>query len=143
MLRNSWPLARSLTRIGLFTGPGREETERESHKGIGSSYFTKILYFLARNALQDGRAGYPLILDAKVSTALAQMTGYRLLVRPAGYRPRADSWAYAQYVKRMHAWADQLNVLPDVIEYYLWSEAGKPGSALWEACRVRHDLDFP
>ena len=75
--------------------------------------------------------------------AFAQMNGYRLLVRPASYRPRPDSWAYAQYVKRMHAWADNLNVQPDVIEYYLWSEAGKSRSTLRKACRAQHDLDFP
>jgi hypothetical protein len=37
-----------------------------------------------------------------VSMALAQLTGYRLLVRPADYRPRPDSTAYVQYVRAMH-----------------------------------------
>lgn len=125
----------------LFTCPAPGGTEREAHHGIGSSFFTKILYFLARNTLQDSSAHYPLILDTKVSRALAQMAGYRLLVRPEGYRPRPDSGAYAHYVKTMHAWADKLNVLPEVIEYYLWTEAGE--SPLWAECTVQHAQDFP
>ena len=43
----------------------------------------------------------------------------------------------------LYAWAAKLYVLPEVIEYYLWSEAGKSGSALREARRVQHDLGFP
>jgi hypothetical protein len=71
----------------LFILPGPRDTELEGYRGIGSSFFTKILYFLARNALQDSPADYPLILDTKVSMALSQLTGYRLLVRPQSYRP--------------------------------------------------------
>jgi hypothetical protein len=84
-----------------------------------------------------------LILDTKVSWALAQMTGYRLLSRPASYRPRPDSEAYARYVKTMHAWAARLGVLPEVIEYYLWDEVGEPGSPLWAECVAQHTLHFP
>ena len=127
----------------LFTLPGPRDTELEGYRGIGSSFFTKILYFLARNALQDSSADYPLILDTKVSMALSQLTGYRLLVRPESYRPRPDSSAYVQYVKTMHAWAAKLNVLPEVIEYYLWAEAAKSGSPLWPTCQAQHALDFP
>jgi hypothetical protein len=118
----------------LFTLPGPRDIELERYRGIGSSFFTKILYFLARNALQDSSAEYPLILDTKVSMALSRLTGYRLLVRPESYRPRPDSSAYVQYVKTMHAWAAKLNVLPEVIEYYLWAEAAKSGSPLWPTC---------
>ena len=75
--------------------------------------------------------------------ALSQLTGYRLLVRPQGYRPRLDSSAYVQYAKTMHAWAAKLNVLPEVIEYYLWAEAAKSGSPLWPTCQAQHALDFP
>jgi hypothetical protein len=127
----------------LFTHPGRGDTEEENHHGIGSSFFTKILYFLASNALQDSPSRYPLILDTKVSWALAQMTGYRLHARPASYRPRPDSEAYAQYVRAMHEWATRLDVRPEVIEYYLWSEAGEPGSPLWAECVAQHTLHFP
>ena len=84
-----------------------------------------------------------MILDTKVSMALSQLTGYRLLVRPESYRPRPDSSAYVQYVKTMHAWAAKLNVLPEVIEYYLWAEAAKSGSLLWPTCQAQHALDFP
>jgi hypothetical protein len=73
---------------------------------------TKILYFLAKNALQDSSADYPLILDTKVSMVLAQMTGYRLLVRPASYRPRPDSAAYVQFVKAIHAWQSSWTFSP-------------------------------
>jgi hypothetical protein len=125
----------------LFTRPAPGNMEREAYHGIGSSFFTKILYFLARNALQGSTAHYPLILDTNVSRALAQMTGYRLLVRPGGYRPHPDSGAYAHYVKTMHAWADKLNVLPEVIEYYLWTEVGK--SPLWAECAAQHAQAFP
>jgi hypothetical protein len=62
------------------------------------------------------------------------MTGYRLLARPDSYRPRPDSEAYARFVKTMHKWAAQLNVSPEVIEYYLWDEVSKDPSALREAC---------
>jgi hypothetical protein len=127
----------------LFTLPGPGSTELEAYRGIGSSFFTKILYFLTRNALQDSSAEYPLILDTKVSIALSQMTGYRLLVRPESYRPRPDSGAYLQFVKTMHAWAAKLNVLPEVIEYYLWAEAAKSGSPLWPTCLAQHAIDFP
>jgi hypothetical protein len=126
----------------LFTRPGPGGTEQENHRGIGFPFITKILYFLARNS-PDAPAEYPLILDTEVSRALAQLTGYRLLVRPADYRPRPDSTAYARYVKTMHAWASQLTVLPEVIEYYLWDEASKPGSPLWPACQAQHALYFP
>lgn len=125
----------------LFTLP--RDTELERYRGIGSSFFTKILYFLARNAPQDSSAEYPLILDTKVSMALSQLTGYRLLVRPQSYRPRPDSSTYVQYVKTMHAWAAKLNVLPEVIEHYLWAEAAKSGSPLWPTCQGQHALDFP
>jgi hypothetical protein len=110
----------------LFTLPGPGDTELEGYRGIGSSFFTKILYFLARNALQDSSAEYPLILDTKVSMALSQLTGYRLLVRPGSYRPRPDSSAYVRFIKTMHAWAAELKVLPEVIEYYLWLRPRSP-----------------
>lgn len=122
----------------LFTRPGPRNTERERYRGVGFSYITKILYFIARNSQEETTVEYPLILDTKVSMALAQMTGYRLLARPSDYRPRPDSNAYAQFVKAMHAWASRLDVLPEVIEYYLWDEASKPGSLLWRACQAQH-----
>lgn len=127
----------------LFTHPGPGDIEEESYHGIGIPYITKILYFLARNSPEDAPAEYPLILDTKVSMALAQLTGYRLLTRPADYRPRPDSTAYVRYVKAMHAWASRLNVIPEVIEYYLWAEAAKPDSPLWTACRAQHGSEFP
>jgi len=127
----------------LFTRPGPGGTEQEGHHGIGFSFFTKILYFLAKNILQNSSTNYPLILDTKVSMALSQMTGYRLVVRPESYRPRPDSAAYVQFVKTMHAWAARLNVLPEVIEHYLWAEAGEPGSPLWTTSQSQHALDFP
>jgi hypothetical protein len=37
----------------LFTHPGRDGTEQENHHGIGIPFITKILYFLARNALDE------------------------------------------------------------------------------------------
>jgi hypothetical protein len=127
----------------LFTQPARGGEVEESRYGIGSSFFTKILYFLARNAAGDNPSGYPLILDTKVSWALAQMTGYRLLARPASYHPRPDPEAYASYVKTMHAWAATLSVPAEVIEYYLWVEAGKRSSPLWTECQDQHALHFP
>jgi hypothetical protein len=127
----------------LFTRPGRGSIEEENFHGLGSSFFTKILYFLARNVLAGSISEYPLILDTKVSWALAQMTGYRLLVRPVGYRARPDSEAYARYVRTMHAWAARLDVRAEVIEYYLWSEAGKRGSQLWAECEAQYTLHFP
>jgi hypothetical protein len=127
----------------LFTLPGPGDTELEGYRGIGSSFFTKILYFLARNALQDSSAEYPLILDTKVSMALSQLTGYRLLVRPGSYRPRPDSSSYVRFVKAMHAWAAELKVLPETIEHYLWTEAAKSDSPLWPTCQAQHALDFP
>jgi hypothetical protein len=130
----------------LFTVPDRrgpEGLETERYRGIGFAYYTKILYFLARNALPADAAQYPLILDTKVSQALAQLSGYRLLVRPDSYRPRADSAAYACYVKTMHAWAASLNVQPEVIEYYLWREADHTGSPLWAACVTQHTRHWP
>jgi hypothetical protein len=75
--------------------------------------------------------------------ALAQLTGYRLLTRPADYRPRPDSTAYVRYVKAMHAWAFRLEVLPEVIEYYLWAEASESGSPLWISCLALHGRNFP
>lgn len=126
----------------LFTNPGRGGVQQENHRGIGFPFITKVLYFLARST-PDGPAEYPLILDTEVSMALAQLTGYRLLVRPADYRPRPDSSAYVQYVKAVHAWACELKVLPEVIEYYLWDEASKPGSPLWPVCQAQHSLNFP
>ena len=132
-----------------FIRPGPRGTELENQRGIGFPFITKILYFLARNTPDNAPAEYPLILDTEVSKALAQLTGYRLLVRPADYRPRPDSTAYVQYVKAMHAWASQLNVLatvdvlPEVIEYYLWREGSEPGSSLWAACQAQHNLNFP
>lgn len=126
-----------------FTRSGPRGTELEDHHGIGFPFITKILYFLARNSPDDAPIEYPLILDTEVSRALAQLTGYRLLVRPADYRPRPDSMAYAQYVRAMHAWASCLGVLPEVIEYYLWDEASKSGSPLWPTCQAQHALNFP
>jgi hypothetical protein len=123
--------------FGLFTRPGPRGTESEAYRGIGVPFFTKILYFIGRNVLQDSSQEYPLILDTKVSMALAQLTGYRLLVRPADYRPRPDATAYAQFVATIHAWAAKLGVLPEVIEYYLWTEAATPNSALWAACQAQ------
>jgi hypothetical protein len=127
----------------LFTHTGRDGIEEERYHGVGSSFFTKILYFLARNAQQDNCAEYPLILDTNVSKALSWMTGYRLLVRPSGYRPRPDSEFYARYVKTMGEWATGLHVLPEVIEYYLWDEATKRSSRLWTECRAQHERDWP
>ena len=127
----------------LFTCPGPGGTEQERHHGIGFPFITKIFYFLARNFPDNIPAEYPLILDTAVSMALAQLTGYRLLMRPADYRPRPDSAAYARYVKAMHMWASRLEVLPDVIEYYLWIEASRPGSPLWTACLAQHGQAFP
>jgi hypothetical protein len=114
----------------LFTHPGPKGIEAENHRGIGIPFITKLLYFLARNS-PDAAVEYPLILDTEVSRALAQLTGYRLLVRPADYRPRPDSTTYVRYVTAMHTWASHLDVLPEVIEYYLWAEASKSGSPLW------------
>ena len=127
----------------VFTCPDPGGIEAESHRGIGFPFITKILYFLARNSFSDVPAEYPLILDTAVSMALAQLTGYRLLARPTGYRPRPDSTAYVHYVKAMHAWAFRLEVLPEVIEYYLWNEASKSGSLLWEACLALHGQNLP
>ncbi len=70
------------------------------------------------------------------------MTGYRLLVRPEGYRPRPDSSAYAQYVKTMHAWAAELNVLPEVIEY-LPLGRGRELPTLGKMHSTQHAQDFP
>ena len=47
------------------------------------------------------------------------------------------------YVTAMHAWASRLEVLPEAIEYYLWDEANKSGSPLWDVCQKQHGLDFP
>jgi hypothetical protein len=130
----------------LFTDTGEDGgIEEGKYHGIGSSFFTKILYFLARNTQQDSSAQYPLILDTKVSMALSWMTGYRLLARPSGYRPRPDSESYARYVKTMHEWAARLHVLPEVIEYYLWHEAkaGKHPPRLWAECKAQHQQDWP
>jgi hypothetical protein len=128
----------------LFTRPGRGGTEQGGHDGIGPAFFTKILYFLARNAQQDSSATqYPLILDTKVSMALSWMSGYRLLVRPGDYRPCPDSEFYVRYVKTLREWAARLHVLPEVIEYYLWDEAGERCSRLWAECKAQHDLDWP
>lgn len=127
----------------LFTRPGPGCTERESHHGVGFPFITKILYFLARNSPENSPAEYPLILDTKVSMAISQMTGYRLLARPGSYRPRPDSRSYVQFVKAMHAWASRLGVLPEVIEYYLWAEADKSGSPLWAESQAQHALNFP
>ena len=127
----------------LFAHPGPGGVAVENHHGIGIPYITKILYFLARNSPDEVPAEYPLILDTKVSMALAQLTGYRLLVRPANYRPRPDSAAYERYVSAMHAWASALDVLPEAIEYYLWDEADKSGSPLWSTCQAQHALHFP
>ncbi|MGD0639043.1 MAG: hypothetical protein ABSA72_13495 [Nitrososphaerales archaeon] len=127
----------------LFIQSTGRGVEQEKYQGIGSSFFTKILYFLARNGGQDSPAEYPLILDTKVSVALAQMTGYRLLARPSSYRPRPDSEAYARFVKTMHKWAAKLNVSPEVIEYYLWDKGSRNPSALWKACVDQNDFDFP
>jgi hypothetical protein len=126
----------------LFIRSAGRGVEQEKYQGIGSSFFTKILYFLARNRGQDSPAEYPLILDTKVSMALAQMTGYRLLVRPDSYRPRPDSKSYARFVKAMHKWAAKLNVSPEVIEYYFWDEVSKDPSALWKACVAQYGFDF-
>jgi hypothetical protein len=126
----------------LFGRLGSNGREVENHRGVGFPFITKILYFLARN-VPDVPAEYPLILDTEVSRALAQLTGYRLLVRPADYRPRPDSAAYVRYVEVMHAWASRLKVLPEAIEYYLWDEASKPESPLWAACLTRHGQSFP
>jgi hypothetical protein len=71
------------------------------------------------------------------------MTGYLLLARPADYRPRPDSTAYVRYVKALHAWAFCLEVLPEVIEYYLWAEASGSGSQLWAACLALYGENFP
>jgi hypothetical protein len=127
----------------VFAHPGPGGIAVENHHGIGIPYITKILYFLARNSPDRVPAEYPLILDTKVSTALAQLTGYRLLVRPADYRPRPDSAAYECYVSAIHAWASALDVLPEAIEYYLWDEADKSGSPLWSTCQAQHALHFP
>jgi hypothetical protein len=127
----------------LFTTPERGSIRAEKYRGLGSAYFTKILYFLARNAPPGNAAQYPLILDGKVSWALAQLTSYRQLVRPASYRPCPDCEAYAWYVTTMHAWAARLNVLPEVIEYYLWREAGKRSSRLWAECVDQHKRHWP
>jgi len=128
----------------LFTNAGEDaRIEVEKYYGIGAAFFTKILYFLARNAQQDSSARYPLILDTRVSMALSWMTGYRLLARPASYRPRPDSGAYARYVERMHAWAGELDVAAEVIEYYLWAEARESASQLWAECEKQHGGDFP
>lgn len=127
----------------LFTDTGEDGIEEGKYHGIGSSFFTKILYFLARNAQQDSSAQYPLILDTKVSMALSWMTGYRLLVRPSGYRPRPDSESYARYVKTMHEWAARLHVLPEAIEYYLWAEARERCSRLWMECEAQQQQDWP
>lgn len=59
--------------------------------GLGFPFITKIFYFRARNSPDDTPAEYPLVLDTEVPMALAQLTGYRLLVRPADYRPRPES----------------------------------------------------
>lgn len=127
----------------LFTRPGSGTTERERHPGVGIPFITKVLYFLARNCFEGKSIEYPLILDTKVSMALSQMTSYRLLLRPADYRPRPDSEAYARFVSAMHAWATRLNVLPEVIEYYLWREVGNSASSLWKACKAQYLINFP
>jgi hypothetical protein len=127
----------------LFAHPGPGGIAVENHHGIGIPYITKILYFLARNSPDGVPDEYPLILDTKVSMALAQLTGYRLLVRPADYRPRPDSAAYERYVNAMHAWASALDILPEAIEYYFWDEADKSGSPLWSTCQVQHAQHFP
>jgi hypothetical protein len=128
---------------GLFTVPGPRGSEQEKYHGVGFPFITKILYFVARNSFKETTGEYPLILDTKVSMALAQLTGYRLLARPGDYRPRPDSKAYVRFVKAVHAWASRLDVLPEGIEYYLWAEAGKSGSRLWAACQTQHGQNFP
>jgi hypothetical protein len=93
-----------------FVTVGRGRQQDPLYERVGSPFFSKILYFLGKN-LAMGK--YPLILDTKVSIALAQLTGFRLLVRPSGHRPLPDSEAYGLYVDYVHAWAANLGVQPE------------------------------
>jgi hypothetical protein len=121
-----------------FVKIGRGGREDSLYASVGPPFFSKILYFLGKNL---GMKKYPLILDTKVSINLAQLTGFRLLVRPADCRPLPDSGAYGLYVEYMHAWAASLAVAPEVIEAYLWEHASNP--AFWSLCRKAHIAQFP
>ena len=124
----------------LFTCPAPRGTEREAHHGIGSSFFTKILYFLARNALQGRSAHYPLILDTNVSRALA--AGRLPAACPTRGLPPTPGLRRLRALRKDDARVGrQLNVLPEVIEYYLWTEAGE--FSFWVECTVQHAQDFP
>jgi hypothetical protein len=127
----------------LFTLPGPRDTELEGYRGI----WFLVLHqdpVLPREKCPTGRlCGLP--IDPRHEGVDGTLAADRLPAAcPAReLPPRPDSSAYVQYVKTMHAWAAKLNVLPEVIEYYLWAEAAKSGSPLWPTCQAQHALEFP
>jgi hypothetical protein len=90
--------------------------------GIGSSFFTK--WFAFAGAV-PGRAWQPLILDARVVSALDVFSE----CVPAGPDDRRGSAArYAAYVRVMREWAKELAISAERLEWVLLVQKGRNDS---------------
>jgi hypothetical protein len=136
--------------IELFDGPHLDEklrkcvealhsadtlaayTSLSGIRNLKSAYFTKYLYFAGKAIAPMSR--YPLILDTKVSTRLAQLTGYSSYVITEPW-PHDDARTYENYVRLMHALAKDINVSADALEFYLFED---PSQRFAEACEAAY-----
>ena len=110
-----------------------QEWSEAKFPGIGSAFFTKTLYFLGRS-LGD-HWDYPLVLDSRVSEALAYLTGYRQLVAlGTNYQPANDAVeTYPRYVCKVHGWASSLASHGECLERLLFDLVDKKAKGQLES----------
>lgn len=96
-------------------------------KWLGASFLSKLLYFAGRDA---GFNPIPLILDTRVAKALRRLghlegwsLGLFADLGVEGTSVQHDETRYGNYIRGMHAWANQLKCpKADSLEYFLFRD---------------------
>jgi hypothetical protein len=90
-----------------------------SMKRCGISFLSKFLYFQGR-ALNMER--YPLIFDARVASAIGQLTSSNLdFLSILNISPKQDEQSYSKYVMKVHNLANRYEIEAEKIEFFLFS----------------------
>lgn len=116
------------------------DVESNGINGVKDGYFTKILYFMAKNI---NLPLLPLIHDSHMKHAHCdlildegdQELGYYCLSDKYGLRMRRYADSYIDYCQRMRKNSDAVHVAPDTLENYIFNilKPGLPSSPVYQS----------
>jgi hypothetical protein len=89
-----------------------------SIEGLSISFVSKVLYFSARAC---GIKKYPLIFDIQVSRALVSLASKGILNGILDVSPSKKFSDYDTYNSLIHKWAEELDVEPEKVEYFIFT----------------------